>query len=193
MDDHDISIRRPTWRRVPWLIGLGLTNLIVMFLWWDPCEILVRDNERIPDENEELKDLAKRQPDRGGFETKGTLNLVDGGILEFRYCPTSDSGVEIQRLDKNGRLIWEQYCRGFWGNKSIYRHAVYVLIEEGTIQVISRGDNGTFVERLGMRSGRRLARSVRQDRLRHPRSCGRTRSSSGSCGYSGRWGPRRSC
>jgi len=163
MGNHDTSIWLLDWRRLTWIRVIGVSLCIAVFLWFDPWEILVRDNERIPDKAEHLQDQATRQPDRDSH-IKGTLNLVDGGILEFRYIPISDSGVEVQRLDKNGRLVWEQGCRGFWGNKSIYRHDVYVLIEEDTIRVISRGDNGTFVERLSMRSGRRLARSVRQDR-----------------------------
>ncbi len=163
MNNHDVWARLPRWQRVPRYFVVVPALCLVGFLLWDPYELLLRDNERIPEDGEKLTDLANRQPDPDVFQTKGTLDLPDGGVLEFRYRQHTDSGVELQRYDRDGDLVWEQRCAGLGVtfHKS-YMNCVFVWVEGGTIKVVSRGSFGTFVERLSLSSGRRLARSVRK-------------------------------
>ena len=123
---------------------------------------LAPDNECVPSEDEPLRDDAihasifRRQ-------TKATLKLADGGVLEFRFGPISDSGVNLRRLNpQGGRVLWERHCVSLGVMHSEYVHDVFVHIEGRTAKVISRGSSGTFVERLDLDSGRRLARSVRR-------------------------------
>lgn len=130
--------------------------------WFSPWTIRVTDNERVPGETEELKDDAIRVKDPDNFGTKGSLNLPDGGLLEFRYGPINDSGVELRRLDRGGNVLWEQGCVPLGVRHSKYRHDVFVQIEGLTVKVVSRGSYGTFVERLDLDSGNRLARSERR-------------------------------
>lgn len=158
MDNDDIWARVPRWQRVPWYYVAVPALCLVGIL------LSVRDSERIPDDAEELTDLAKREKDpRDWAYTKGTLPVEDGGVLVFYYSPLSDSGVDLQRLGPDGRIIWEQRCDPIavkW--HSSYLHRVSVFVEGRTIRVVSRGSHGAFVERLSLRSGQRLARSVRK-------------------------------
>src|SRR5262249_57069 len=97
------------------------------------------------------------------FQTKATLKLLDGGLLEFCYCPISDSGAEVRKIDPDGKtVLWQQHCPPLDVCHSEYRHEVFIHIEGRTARVISRGSSGRFVERLDLDSGRRPARSVRK-------------------------------
>jgi hypothetical protein len=98
-------------------------------------------------------------PEGGG----GTLKLSDGGFLGFRYSPISDSGVHLSRLDRQGKIIWEQYCDRLLSGTvlhSEYYQEVFVYLEGETIRVVSQAGNAKFVERLALNSGKRLSRSV---------------------------------
>lgn len=93
----------------------------------------------------------------------GTLKLSDGGFLGFRYNPISDSGVHLSRLDRQGKIIWEQYCDRLLSGTvlhSEYYQEVSVYIEGETIRVVSQAVYGKFVEQLALNSGKRLSRSV---------------------------------
>jgi hypothetical protein len=123
----------------------------------------VSDNERIPNDGEKLQDLAERVPDPDWFRTKATLKIAGGGHLVFRYGRMSDSGVELQRLDARGGTLWVQSCAPVGVCHSEYYHDVFAHVEGNTIKIISRGSYGTFVERIDLHSGRRIARSVRKE------------------------------
>jgi hypothetical protein len=165
----ELSIQLPPSRRRPWLWALATCAAVILsmmaFLWIDPLEHRVADNERVPKNGEELQDMAERVRDPDAFQTKATLKIADGGHLVFRYGPISDSGVQLRRLDPEGRTIWEQNCAPLGVGHSEYYHDVFAHIEGNTIKVISRGSYGTFVERLDLDSGKRIARSVRKENL----------------------------
>ena len=160
-------------RRLWLLFVLGLFGVlagVALLVWLGPrgtqgggVETLA-DNEVVPAEAEELRDQAIRVEVPDTREIKATLKLSDGGFLEFRYGPINDSGVELRRIAPDGKVVvWTQYCPSLGVAHSEYLHEVFVHIEGRTARVISRGSYGTFVERLDLDSGRRLARSVRKD------------------------------
>jgi hypothetical protein len=162
-----------TVRRRLWLIAavLGLSLCLLFVAWLRPWNILLPASEPIPAQNEELHDSAVRVPDDSAvrvpnpsiFDLKGTLILPDGGLLEFRYCATADSGVDLRRLDhQDGNVLWEQAVAPLGVGHSEYQHEVFVWIEGTTLKVVSRGYGGTFVERLDLDSGKSLARSAKK-------------------------------
>jgi hypothetical protein len=150
------------------LICAAAVSLGCLFVLGDvselaPREVPLPDTERIPGEAEVLQDQAIRVDDR--FGTKATLKLPDGGVLEFRYSPIADSGVDLRKLDQRDTSTrWEQQCPPLGVAHTEYEHDVFVQVEGETLRVISRGSQGTFAERLDLQSGRRLARSVRMDK-----------------------------
>lgn len=86
---------------------LGMSN----FWWFTPNGIRAAADELMPKATEELHDEATRVEDPDGFfGIKGTLKLADGGVLDFRYSEISDSGVQIQRLNRQGGIVWSQEC-----------------------------------------------------------------------------------
>jgi hypothetical protein len=101
----------------------------------------------------------------------GTLRLSDGGFLGFRYSPISDSGVKLQRLNRQGGIVWEQYCDGLGVMHSEYYQDVFVYVEGDTLRVVSWGSRGKFVERLALNSGKRLSRSIDCDSYGDPPRC----------------------
>jgi hypothetical protein len=165
------SIQRPvSWRPGNLWFWVALVVLVCFFevvslVRLNLREPRVPDNEPIPGEAEVLQDQAIRVADPDGFRTKATLDLPDGGRLEFRYGPINDSGVQLRRLGRRGGdVLWEQECAPLGVGHSEYQHDVFVQVEGRTLKVISRGSQGTLFERLDLDSGRRLARSVRKDR-----------------------------
>lgn len=150
------------WRWVA-LFGLVLSLALAAGAWLGPWKLRVTDSEQIPGDTEVLSDRAIRVKDPDAFQTKATLDLPGGGVLEFRYGPISDSGVHLRRYDRQGGgVLWERECAPLGVPHSEYEHLVVVQIEGQTAKVISRGSSGTFVERLDLASGRSLARSVRK-------------------------------
>ena len=146
-------------RRWVALFGLVLLLALAAGAW----QFRVTDTEQIPGDTEVLSDQAIRVKHPDEFQTKATLDLPDGGVLEFRYGPISDSGVHLRRYDRQGGcVLWERGCAPLGVLHSEYEHQVFVQIEGQTAKVISRGSYGTFVERLDLASGRSLARSVRK-------------------------------
>jgi hypothetical protein len=156
--------QRMGWRRRRLsLFVLPLAFVVACVVWFEPWRILMPEGERVPDDSEVLSDQAIRLEESDVFQTAAVLTLADGGLLEFRYGPISDSGVHLRRLDRqDGGVVWEQRCPGLGVGHSEYEHRVVVQIEGRTARVISRGSYGAFVERLDLDSGKRLARSVRK-------------------------------
>jgi hypothetical protein len=155
----------PTGRRWPWavLFGLLLSLALVPGTWLGPWNFRATDGEQIPGDTEVLSDRAIRVNDPNDVHTKATLDLPDGGLLEFRYCTIADSGVHLRRYDRQGGcVLWERECARLGVLHSEYEHQVVIQIEGQTAKVTSRGSSGTFVERLDLASGRSLARSVRK-------------------------------
>src|ERR1700733_5870881 len=83
--------------RVP-LYVLGLVAVLAVLAWLDSSRFRVTDEERLPDDTEELHDQAVRVNDPDVFRTKATLTLPDSSFMEFRYCPLADSGVDMQKV-----------------------------------------------------------------------------------------------
>jgi hypothetical protein len=98
--------------------------------------------------------------------------LPDGDLLAVHYCCASDSGVHLIRLDpRTGEKVWQTSCSRLGMSHSEYDHRAKAEIVSGKyIKVMSKGDGGSFVEILELKSGRSLARkaqtsSERQDWL----------------------------
>jgi hypothetical protein len=166
VDDPSHTPAAPrTAHRRRWLIAaaLGLSICSALLVWLRPWVISLPGTERIPAQDEELHDSAVRVPDPSICDLKGILDLPEGGVLEFRYCATADSGAYLRRLDReSGGVRWEQAVAPLGVGHSEYQHEVFVWVEGTTLKVVSRGYGGTFVERLDLESGRSLGRSARK-------------------------------
>jgi outer membrane protein assembly factor BamB len=93
----------------------------------------------------------------------GLIRLKGSGVVAFTYCPISDSGVRIIRLDADrGEKIWEAYCNPLGVTHSAYRHAADVVLRDNRIVVTSRGQD-TFVEVLDANTGRQMSRTIEGD------------------------------
>jgi hypothetical protein len=127
----------------------------------------------IPSVTDRISDGATRVGDPGSalFGTKATLKLADGGVLEFRYSPIGDTGVQLRRLNRQGSILWGQYCDGLGVMHSEYFQDVFVFVEGDTLRVVSWGSRGEFVERLALNSGKRLSRSIDCDSYGDPPRC----------------------
>lgn len=80
-------------------------------------------------------------PHVDGIFTKGEfidLNNDETDRLCIRYGPISDSGVELERI-AHGVVVWRSHVKPLGVEHSKYRHEVYVRVEDGKIQVHSRG------------------------------------------------------
>jgi hypothetical protein len=98
-NDPTSSGARMGWRRLRMpLFVLGVALVVGLLTGFDSLVFLVTGKERVPGETEILSDHAVRVKDPDVFQTKATLNLPDGGILEFRYGPISDSAFNCEDM-----------------------------------------------------------------------------------------------
>jgi hypothetical protein len=146
------------------------------FWWFIPFELRAAANENIliSGTKDRIPDGATRVNDSGGelyLDTKATLKLSDGGVLEFRYSRISDNGVQLRRLNRQGSIVWAKNCEGLGVMHSEYFQEVFVYLEGDTLRVVSWGSSGKFVERLALNSGKRLSRSNDCDSYGDPPRC----------------------
>jgi hypothetical protein len=109
------------------------------FSWFIPFEMPATANEDLRVKDVKAADVTDRIPDEATrvndsgrelwVDTKATLKLSDGGVLEFRYSRISDSGVQLRRLDRQGRIVWAQNCEGLGVMHSEYFQEVFVYLE----------------------------------------------------------------
>jgi hypothetical protein len=151
---------QPNWLRLRMrLFMLVVALATTLLVWFARLDIFEAPNERLPNETEVLSDEAVRVAELDGRQTKATLLLPDGGLLEFQYRRFSDSGVKARRLDRpGGNVVWQQECDSVGVCHSEYYHEVAVHIEGRTVRIVSRGSYGAFVERLDIESGTSLVR-----------------------------------
>lgn len=153
-------------------VFLGLSA----FGWFIPFETRAAANDGIPIQGvtERIPDGATRVNDSGGelhLDTKATLKLSDGGVLEFRYSRISDNGVQLRRLNRQGSIVWAKNCEGLGVMHSEYFQEVFVYVEGETLRVVSWGSSGKFVDQLALNSGKRLSRSIDCDSYGDPPRC----------------------
>ena len=95
------------------------------------------------------------------FEAEvGGLVVVPGGdLLEFGYCKIADHGVSVKRFNpSDGKARWEVFCEPLGVGHSMYSQVATVEVLHGQARVMSRGDFGTFVEWLDLRTGKQIRR-----------------------------------
>ena len=115
------------------------------------------------DKNGEAEIPESMFPRAGGPVAEGEPIVLDpksGEKLCYRYCSISDSGVEVDRVSKDGEIIWRNYVAALGVEHSKYRHNVWVRIEkDGKIQVTSVGAR-TIIETIDPVTGKQISRSV---------------------------------
>ncbi len=100
--------------------------------------------------------LARDFGDGGGL-----IAMPSGDVLAYRFGLSCDSGVEVIRFQPaNGTQVWKTRCSGIGIPHSAYRHHATAVIERDQVVVRSCGTNGTFTERLDLKTGRQLRRVV---------------------------------
>lgn len=96
-----------------------------------------------------------------GFMAKGEYLEIgaDGSDrLDIRYCPTGDSGVELER-QTNHRVIWRAYVQPLGIPYSVYNHQVQVSIEDDKIHIRSTGDQ-RISEVRSLETGELISRKI---------------------------------
>jgi hypothetical protein len=88
------------------------------------------------------------------------LPVVGGQLLAYIYCGSSDSGVQVMRLDPDsGKVVWRTRCPGLGVTHSKYHHRATVTVEGDRVRVMSHGSAGDFEDVLDLASGQRRRRS----------------------------------
>lgn len=101
-------------------------------------------------------------PKVDGVFTKGEfidLSSPKGARLYIRYGPISDSGVELERVDETGKVVWRYQVESLGVSHSKYRHDVWIRIEGKNIQVTSIGAK-TINEVVDLETGRKVSRII---------------------------------
>jgi outer membrane protein assembly factor BamB len=91
----------------------------------------------------------------------GLVEVAGGDLVAFSYCPISDSGVQLARLNgATGEVVWRAGCAPLGVKHSKYKHDAAVAVEAARLRVTSDGSYGTFVEILDLKTGKKLKRIV---------------------------------
>lgn len=105
-------------------------------------------------------------PKVDGIFTKGEfIDLSDpkGERLYIRYGPISDSGVELERINGAGKVIWLYQVAPLGVSHSKYRHEVWTRIEGKKIWVTSIGAK-TINEVIDLETGKQASRSISESK-----------------------------
>ena len=99
----------------------------------------------------------------GGIRGGGLVE-VEKDVVAFLYCPASDSGVDVLRLNAtSGRVVWQSRCDSLGVDHCEYYHDAAVTVAGGRLLVTSQGAYGRFVEELNLKTGKRLRRTETKD------------------------------
>jgi hypothetical protein len=82
-----------------------------------------------------------------------------GGRLFVRYGSNYDSGVELERVTADGKVLWRKHVKPLGVAHSIYVHHVFVRIKDQRIIVRSEGADVIFEIR-DLESGKKIFREV---------------------------------
>jgi len=107
-------------------------------------------------------------PHADGSTTKGEfidLNSKTKERLYIRYGPISDSGVELERANSDGKIVWRTQVKPLGVKHSKYNHEVWIRIDDGKIQVTSIGSK-TIIEVIELETGKQLSRSIHETKER---------------------------
>jgi outer membrane protein assembly factor BamB len=97
------------------------------------------------------------------FASGGIVDLSDGDLVAYRYCPIADSGVALVRLDPaNGKGKWSARCAGLGVAHSKYYHHATAQIEDDNLKVRSKGSAGRFIEWIDLRTGQQVRREEKR-------------------------------
>ena len=103
-------------------------------------------------------------PNVDGIFTKGEfidLSATKGERLYIRYGPISDSGVELERVNGAGKVLWRYQVAPLGVSHSKYNHNVWTRIEGKKIQVTSVGAK-TITETIDLETGAKVSRSIHE-------------------------------
>ena len=88
------------------------------------------------------------------------IQLPNGDVLEVRFCPMSDSGVNLRRVrPADQAVIWEHDCAPLGAAHSVYMHKAQVHLLGTTAVINSIGSLGNFAEEIDLTTGNQIARS----------------------------------
>jgi outer membrane protein assembly factor BamB len=85
-------------------------------------------------------------------ETK-VIVLPGGELLLYNFGAISDSGVELVRLDKDGKERWRSSCKPAGVDHSEYYHQAYITLRGDDMIVVSQGSYANFIEIVDAKSG----------------------------------------
>lgn len=113
----------------------------------------------------QIKSMPKSWfPSVDGIFTKGEfidLSSTKGERIYIRYGPISDSGVELERVDGAGKVVWRYQVAPLGVSHSKYNHSVWTRIENKKIQVTSIGAK-TIIETINLDTGTKVSRSIHE-------------------------------
>jgi hypothetical protein len=115
---------------------------------------------RVGADGKEIWAIPLDTPDR--LEDGRLVDVPGDGLLCFRYCPISDSGVKLMRFEpRTGKKLWTADCAPLGVSHSEYLHQAAVALDGQQVRVTSRASSGSFVELLDLQTGKRLGRQKR--------------------------------
>jgi len=101
-------------------------------------------------------------PNVDGFATKGEfidLSAPEKGRLYIRYGAYYDSGVEVEKVDGAGKVVWRYQMERLGVAHKKYRHEVRARIDGKNIRVTSVGVK-RINEVIDLATGKKVSRTI---------------------------------
>ena len=128
--------------------------------------LMLRGEEKTPDPGGVKKvEVAIEKswfPNVDGESTRGQfidLPAAYMGRLYIRYCPIADSGVELERVSSEGKILWRKHVMPLGVSHSIYSQQVDVRIRNANIHVTSFGADQIYEVR-DLATGAQVSRKI---------------------------------